>query len=73
MSDKQKAKVSVTLEVDAELLEHMENAIRQLPPGWDRTRLFEVGAVELLEQLQRKYNKGKPFPSRHAASPNPPA
>jgi hypothetical protein len=24
--------------------------------------MFEVGAVELLEQLARKYNKGQPFP-----------
>jgi hypothetical protein len=67
MSAKQKAKVKVTLEVDSELVEHMENAIRHLPPGWDRTRLFEVGAVELLEQLERKYNQGRPFPQSPSA------
>lgn len=71
MSDKQKAKVSVTLEVESELMEHIENALRQLPPGWDRTRIFEVGAVELLEQLERKYNKGRPFSPRQPSSPNP--
>lgn len=51
----------MTLDVDAQLLEHMENALRRLPPGWDRGRLFEVGVVELLEKLERKYNKGRPF------------
>ena len=62
MSDEQKDKVSVSLVVDGKLLERIDNAIKHVPPGWDRTRVFEVGAVELLEQLERKYNKGKPFP-----------
>ena len=62
MSDEQKDKVPVSLVVDRTLLERIDNAIRHLPPGWDTTRVFEVGAVELLEQLARKYNNGKPFP-----------
>jgi len=62
MSTDQEAKVSVSLELDRALVERIENAIKHLPPGWDLTRVLEVGAVELLEQLARKYNKGKPFP-----------
>jgi len=62
MSDEQKNKVPVSLELDKTLLEHIDNAIKHLPPGWTVTRVFEVGAFELLEQLVRKYNKGKPFP-----------
>jgi len=62
MSEEQKNKVSVNLELDAALLKRIENAIKHLPPGWDMTRVFEVGAFELLEQLARKHNKGKPFP-----------
>jgi len=62
MSDEQKDKVAVSLMLDRKLLERIDNAIKHLPPGWDRTRVLEVGAVELLEQLARKYNKSKPFP-----------
>jgi hypothetical protein len=62
MSDEQKDKVPVSLELDRVLLKRIENAIKHLPPGWNLTRVFEVGAVELLEQLESKYNKGKPFP-----------
>ncbi|HLN31159.1 MAG TPA: hypothetical protein VK395_25685 [Gemmataceae bacterium] len=62
MSDEQKDKVAVSLVLDRKLLERIDSAIKHLPPGWDRTRVLEVGAVELLEQLARKYNKGKPFP-----------
>jgi len=63
MSDEQKDKVPVSLVLDRTLVERIEHAIKHLPPGWDMTRMFEVGAVELLDQLSRKYNKGKPFPS----------
>jgi len=52
----------VSLVLDRKLLERIDSAIKHLTPGWDRTRVLEVGAVELLEQLARKYNKGKPFP-----------
>jgi len=62
MSDEQKDKVPVSLALDRKLLERIDNAIKRLPPGWNMTRVFEVGAVELLEQLARKYNKGEPFP-----------
>jgi hypothetical protein len=62
MSQDEKDKVSASLVLDRTLLERIDNAIKHLPPGWDMTRVFEVGAVELLEQLERKYNKGKPFP-----------
>jgi len=62
MSDEQKDKVAVSLVLDRKLLERIDSDIKHLPPGWDRTRVLEVGAVELLEQLARKYNKGKPFP-----------
>jgi len=62
MSDEQKDKVPVSLMLDRKLLERIDNAIKHLPPGWDVARVFEVGAVELLEQLARKHNKGKPFP-----------
>ena len=62
MSDEQKDKVSVSLVLDRTLLERVDNAIKHVPPGWDRARVFEVGAVELLEQLERKYNKGQSFP-----------
>ena len=62
MSDEQKDKVSVSLVIDRTVLERVDNAIKHVPPGWDRNRVFEVGAVELLEQLERKYNKGEPFP-----------
>ncbi len=62
MSNEQQGKVSVCLSLDRKLLEDIENAIRHLPPGWDMTRFFEVGAFELLEQLARKHNEGKPFP-----------
>jgi hypothetical protein len=62
MSDEKKDKVPVTLVVDRSLLERIDNAITHVDPGWDVTRVFEVGAVELLERLERKYNKGKPFP-----------
>jgi len=55
-------KVQVMLALDQKLLEQIENAIKHLPPGWDMPRIFEVGAFELLEQLARKYNQGKPFP-----------
>jgi hypothetical protein len=72
MTDKPKEKMSVTLEIDVELLEHLENAIWYLPPGWDQARLFEVGVKKLLEQLARKYNKGSPFPPR-SSLPNPAA
>jgi hypothetical protein len=51
----------VSIEVDDDLLERIETAIRHMPPGWNRTRVFEVGAVELLERLERKWNRGKPF------------
>ena len=62
MSDEQKDKVPVSLVLDRKLLERIDNAIKHLPPGWDMNRVFEVGAVELLEQLARKWNQGKPFP-----------
>jgi len=62
MSDEQKDKVTVSLVIDRTLLERIDNAIKHLPPGWDMTRVFEVGAFELVEQLARKYNQGKPFP-----------
>jgi len=62
MADEQKDKVSVNLVLERSLLERIDNAIQHVPPGWDRTRIFEVGAVELLEKLERKHNKGKPFP-----------
>jgi hypothetical protein len=62
MSDEEKTRVSVSLELDRVLVASIENAIKHLPPGWTVTRVFEVGAVELLEQLARKYNKGQPFP-----------
>jgi len=66
--DEQTAKVSVSLQIDSQLVEHIENASRHLPPGWDMTRILEVGAVELLERLERKWNKGKPFPPSKSAS-----
>jgi hypothetical protein len=69
MSEEAKAKRSVTLQLDAELLTRIEEAARQMPPGWDLTRVFEVGAVELLERLGRKWNKGKPFSPPSASSP----
>jgi hypothetical protein len=62
MSDAEKNKVTVSLQLDRTLLERIDNAIKHLPPGWDTARVIEVGAVELLEQLARKYNKGQPFP-----------
>ena len=62
----------MSLQLDSLLVERIENAIRHLPPGWDMTRIFEVGAVELLERLERKWNKGKPFPTSKSASPRPP-
>jgi hypothetical protein len=62
MSDEQKTKVSVSLELDRALVQRIDSAIKHLPPGWDMTRILEVGGTELLEQLARKYNKGKPFP-----------
>jgi hypothetical protein len=62
MSDEQNDKVPVSLLVDRTVLADIDNAIRHLPPGWDRTRVFEAGAVKLLDQLARKYNNGKPFP-----------
>jgi hypothetical protein len=62
MSDEQTDMVSVSLMIERKLLERIENAISHVDPGWDITRVFEVGAVELLEKLERKHNKGKPFP-----------
>jgi len=62
MSDEQKDKVLVSLVLDRTFLERIDNAIKHLPPGWDMNRMFEVGAFELLEQLERKYNRGQPFP-----------
>ena len=53
MPDKQTTKRSVTLHVDVALVERIENTIQHVPPGWDMTRVFEVGAVELLERLER--------------------
>jgi hypothetical protein len=70
MNAKRPARVSVTLELDAALMDQMANALRYLPPGWDQARLFEVGVTELLEQLERKYNQGKPFPAQPASSPS---
>ena len=70
--DEQTAKVSVSLQIDSQLVEHIENASRHLPPGWDMTRILEVGAVELLERLERKWNKEKPFPSSKSGSQHPP-
>lgn len=61
MSGGRKGKKLVSIEVDNELLERIEIAIRHLPPGWDLTRIFEVGAVELLERFERKWNRGRPF------------
>lgn len=68
MSNEPKAKVSVNLELDRLLVERIENAVKHLPPGWDFTRVLEVGAVELLEQLERKYNKGQTFAPFKAAA-----
>jgi hypothetical protein len=62
MSGEQKNRAPVSLVLDRKLLERIENAIKHGPPGWDMTRVFEVGAVELLEQLEKKYSMGKPFP-----------
>lgn len=61
MADEQKDTVSVSLEIDRGLLERIENAITHVDPGWDIARMLEVGAMELVEKLERKYNKGKPF------------
>jgi hypothetical protein len=61
MSNDPKDKGSVRLVLDRKLLERVDCAIKHLPPGWNVSRVFEVGAVELLEQLARKYNNGKPF------------
>ena len=66
MSDKSTAKTSLTIEVDAGFVQRVEDALRHLPPGWNQARLIEVGVVELLEQLERKYNKGRPFPATAA-------
>ena len=62
MSDEKKDKIPVSLMLDRKLVERIDNAIKHLPPGWDMNHMIETGAVELLEQLERKYNKGKPFP-----------
>jgi hypothetical protein len=70
--DEQTAKVSVSVQLDSQLVQRMENASRHLPPGWEMTRILEVGAVELLERLERKWNKGKPFPPSKSASQKPP-
>jgi len=70
--DEQTAKVSVSAQLDSQLVQRMENASRHLPPGWDMTRILEVGAAELLERLERKWNKGKPFPSSQSGLRHPP-
>jgi hypothetical protein len=64
MSGENKTKRSITLQVDSALLERIELAILRVPPGWDMNRVFEVGATELLEQLERKWNEGKQFSPR---------
>jgi hypothetical protein len=61
MADEAKGKTTVNLEIDAALIERIQSAVKQLPPGWDMTRVFEVGAVQLLEKLAQKYAKGEPF------------
>lgn len=63
MSDESKTKRTVTLELDPDLLQRIENTIHHIPPGWDVNRVFEVGAVELLQRLELKWNQGKPFPN----------
>jgi hypothetical protein len=70
--DEQTAKMSVSLQLDSQLMERIENASRHLPPGWDLTRILQVGAVELLERLERKWNKGKPFPPSKSGLQHPP-
>jgi len=64
MSGENKTKRSITLQVDSALLERIEFAILRVPPGWTVNRVFEVGATELLERLERKWNEGKQFTSQ---------
>ncbi len=64
MSDENKTKRSITVQVDSALLERIEVAILHVPPGWDMNRVFEVGATELLERLEGKWNEGKRFTPR---------
>ncbi|HXY37351.1 MAG TPA: hypothetical protein VEI07_24195 [Planctomycetaceae bacterium] len=61
MSAETKTKQSITLEVDAPLLKRIEAAIQHVPPGWTINRVFEVGATELIQNLEQRWNKGKPF------------
>lgn len=58
MSDENKTKRSITVQVDSALLERIEVAILHVPPGWDMNRVFEVGATELLERLDANGTKG---------------
>ncbi len=64
MFEGKKIKQAVTLEIDAALVKRIEAAIQQVPPGWSINRVFEVGAIEAVENLERRWNRGKPFVPR---------
>ena len=64
MSQEIKTKQTIMVEVDAALLKRIEAAMLHVPPGWTMNRVFQVGATELIENLERRWNNGKPFPPR---------
>jgi hypothetical protein len=59
MADEKESKVNVTLQVDPKLVERIQSAVRRLPPGWDLDRVFEIGALRLLERLEQEHGTGR--------------
>ena len=59
--------VRVSFVIAPELLERVRNAayaLRVLDPPPTLAELLEAGARHEVEQLEKKHNKGRPFPAR---------
>lgn len=58
------AKKSMTIRLDEELLERAKNTAWHVGQGLTITGLIEDGLLAQVLQIEKKHNKGKPFPKR---------
>lgn len=65
-------KISSTFRLDADLIDRARNAVWHVGKGLTITELLERGLALALEQLEKKHNKGKPFPPREGEVPKSP-
>lgn len=62
-------KISSTFRLDADLIDRARNAVWHVGKGLTITELLEQGLADVLTQLEKKHNKGKPFPPREGEVP----